>query len=226
MALPTIPAYALPTSADLPTGKVSWHLEPSRAAVLVHDMQEYFVGVYGDRPSPLPAVVSAIQQVLERARALKMPVVYTAQPPAQTPQQRRLLTDFWGPGLADEQTARVIAPLAPEPGDIRLTKWRYSAFQRSNLAELLAAEGRDQLVICGVYAHIGVQTTAVDAFMGDVQAFVLADAVADFSREHHDGALRYVAERCGRVLDTATALAELVDTSNDDQASSVAKGAA
>ena len=61
--------------------------------------------------------------------------------------------------------------------------------------------GRDQIIVCGIYAHIGVQTTAVDAFMHDIQPFVIGDAVADFSPEEHDQALRWIAGRCGVVMD-------------------------
>jgi bifunctional isochorismate lyase / aryl carrier protein len=56
-----------------------------------------------------------------------------------------------------------------------------------------AERGRDQLVGTGVYAHIGCQATAVEAFMRDVRAFLVADAVAEFSRRHHDQACEYVA---------------------------------
>ena len=90
-----------------------------------------------------------------------------------------------------------------------LVKWRYSAFQRSTFAEQLAAQGRDQLLISGVYAHIGCQATAVEAFMRDIRPFLVADAVADFSRDRHLQACEYVAQRCGAVTTTADALAAL-----------------
>lgn len=48
----------------------------------------------------------------------------------------------------------------------------------------------------GVYAHIGVMMTACDAWMRDIQAFVVADATADLSREERETALRWSAGRC------------------------------
>jgi bifunctional isochorismate lyase/aryl carrier protein len=67
---------------------------------------------------------------------------------------------------------------------------------------MLKESGRDQLIITGVYAHIGCMTTATDAFMRDIKPFFVADALADFSREEHLMSLKYVAGRCGRVVMT------------------------
>ncbi|MFE0449737.1 isochorismatase family protein [Streptomyces sp. NPDC058914] len=78
---------------------------------------------------------------------------------------------------------------------------RHNAFLRSHLGRLLRSERRDQLIICGVHAHLGVLLTAADAVMNDIQPFVVADAVADFSAEEHTLALRWAA-RSGVVCTT------------------------
>lgn len=208
MGLPSIAPYDLPR--DLPPGRVDWRPDPARAVLLVHDMQNYFADAFRRDAAPFPEVVANIATLRAACDRLGVPVVFTAQPGAQTLEQRGLLQDFWGPGIpADPRAAAIIDDLAPRDGDVLLTKWRYSAFQRTDLRRILAGRGRDQLVVTGIYAHIGCLMTACEAFMSDVQPFFVADAVADFSRDHHVQALRYAADRCARLLTTADATAAL-----------------
>ncbi|OKI28948.1 isochorismatase family protein [Streptomyces sp. CB03911] len=203
MALPTIAPYELPGPDRYPAPKVPWQVDPARAAVLVHDLQNYFLGAFPADGPPLAPALANSARVLAHARAHGMPVLYSHQRGGQTPAQRGLQLDFWGPGLpADEHAQGVPTIVAPADGDTMLLKWKYSAFARTELAELLAAAGRDQLVIVGVYAHIGVMMTACDAWSHDIQAFVVSDAVADFSAEKHLEALRWAAEKCAVVLTT------------------------
>jgi trans-2,3-dihydro-3-hydroxyanthranilic acid synthase len=196
-----IAAYPLPTTGGLPTNTAQWTLESRRAVLLVHDMQRYFLAPFA--PSVRDLLVRNCVLLRERCAALGVPVFYTAQPGDMTQQQRGLLKDFWGPGMRVDPLDRLIVPdLAPRPGDRVLTKWRYSAFFRSDLLAAMRDQDRDQLIVCGVYAHVGVLVTAIEAFTNDIQPFLIADAVGDFSAEHHRQALDYAAARCSVVTTT------------------------
>jgi Isochorismate hydrolase len=207
MAIPKLQAYALPTANDMPANKVDWAFEPERAALLIHDMQEYFLNFWGENSAMMETVVANIKALRDYAKQHNIPVYYTAQPKEQNDEDRALLNDMWGPGLTrSPEQQRVIAALAPDEADTVLVKWRYSAFHRSPLEEMLKETGRNQLIITGVYAHIGCMTTATDAFMRDIKPFFVADALADFSRDEHLMSLKYVAGRSGRVVMTESLL--------------------
>ncbi len=219
MSIPKITPYTMP-AMDSGLNKVNWRPDPSRAVLLIHDMQKYFMNFYDTSAEPVTTLVKNIQCIREQCKAAGIPVIYTAQPGDQDPADRALLTDFWGTGLkADPNLTDIIDPLAPETDDHILTKWRYSAFKRNGLKELLKEMGRDQMIICGVYAHIGCMQSAADAFMYDVQAFMVSDALADFSQAEHQMALEYVAKRCGVTLDCETVLDSLKAEESDDTAS-------
>ncbi|WP_412748036.1 isochorismatase family protein [Krasilnikovia sp. M28-CT-15] len=197
----------MPTAGDLPANTATWSIDPDRAVLLIHDMQRYFV-------EPIPAqgprdeLVHNIAAVRQWCVAAGIPVAYTAQPGGMTEEERGLLRDFWGPGMkVDPADREIVDPIGPAPDDWLLTKWRYSAFHRSDLLERMRRHRRDQLIICGVYAHVGVQMTAIDAFSHDIETFLVGDAVADFSETHHRRTLEYAADRCAVVLTAKEVLA-------------------
>ncbi|MCT6780015.1 MULTISPECIES: isochorismatase family protein [Streptomyces] len=199
--IPRIHPYALPTAAELPANTARWTPDPRRAVLLVHDMQRFFLAPFPDEVrAPLVSNAAALRDGLAAAGAQ---VAYTAQPGSMSDEERGLLMDFWGPGMRKEPADRaVVDALAPREGDWELTKWRYSAFHGSPLLERMRADGRDQLILCGVYAHVGVLMTAVEAFSHDIRTFLVADAVADFDARHHRMALEYAAARCAMVVST------------------------
>jgi bifunctional isochorismate lyase/aryl carrier protein len=212
MAIPRIESYSINPDMLAVENRVRWSLDSNRAVLLIHDMQQYFLDFYDQTQAPIPEVIRNIQQLKKLADEQEIPVVYTAQPGDQTDKDRALLTDFWGPGLtADEQITRIIPAVAPTERDTVLTKWRYSAFQRSDLLQRMQRWQRDQLIIVGVYTHIGCLQTAMEAFMSDIKAFLIGDATADFSAEEQAMGLKYVASRGGRVVTTNEAVAQLTN---------------
>ncbi|MEQ1968017.1 isochorismatase family protein [Xenorhabdus nematophila] len=203
-------SYPLPIYADLPQSTANWLPDRHRAALLIHDMQKYFVDFFKTETSPINGVISNIYMLLSIARNFNIPVFYTAQPGSMTPEQRGLLKDIWGEGMKSIDEHREIIPLlTPIKDEIVLTKWRYSAFFKSNLLNHLRDLNRSQLIICGVYAHIGCLSTAIDAYSHDIETFFVSDAVADFSEEKHHMALKMAAEICAVVASTEQIIVNL-----------------
>ncbi|MGW0831781.1 isochorismatase family protein [Streptomyces prunicolor] len=206
----------MPTAQDLPEARVTWSPDPERAVLLVHDMQEYFLRPYTPDRSPATELLHNCRLLRARCADLGVPVAYTAQPGDMSDEQRGLLKDFWGAGMSSRaEDRRIVEPLAPRPSDQVFTKWRYSALIRSGLLDLLHETGRDQLIICGVYAHVGILMTAVDAFSHDIQPFLVADAVADFSLDRHRLALNYAAQNCAALTTTRDALLALCGATDE-----------
>ncbi|MFV0435733.1 MAG: isochorismatase family protein [Leucobacter sp.] len=199
MSIPAGIDYAAPI-AELPRSRAEWTLEPHRAALLVHDLQRYFVRPFSENCAALRTAIATTAELTRLAREAGVPVFYTAQQGDQDQVERGLQRDLWGPGMSGiPEHTDIIDEVAPGPNDVVLTKHRYSAFARSDLAERLAADGRDQLIITGVYAHIGIAATALEAFQREIHPFVVADGVADFGAEQHRLALAQIAGCCGVV---------------------------
>lgn len=219
MALPAIASYPLPAAEEIPVCPAPWKLAADRAALLIHDMQKYFVNPYPRDEPPMPQVIANIAALKERCHELGIPIFFTAQKGNQFPPDRGLQADFWGPGMAgDPAHTAIVEALAPSSADIVLEKFRYSAFQRSNLERLMRARKRDQLIITGVYAHIGCLATAAEAFNRDIQPFLAADAMASFSREKHDMALACATASFAAALTTDAILRDLSEGAREEMA--------
>lgn len=217
MTIPKISPYPMPTAEVFPLNRVNWQVSPTRAALLIHDMQSYFLNFFDVHTSPITDLLQNVIAVRDCCRSQEIPIFYTAQPANQSKADRGLLNDLWGPGLSTQpHQAAIPESLKPAHSERVLTKWRYSAFQRTELQSLLKQAGRDQLILCGVYAHIGCLMTACDAFMHDIQPFLVGDAIADFSLNHHHMAMNYVAQRCGVTLSSRTLIEMLADSRYPD----------
>jgi bifunctional isochorismate lyase/aryl carrier protein len=172
--------------------------------LLVTDLQRHLVARFAAGVEPISAVLANVAALRAHGAATGIPVVYTGQSWGQADEQRGLAAAFGAQPPPTAADAAIVVEPAPGDTDVVLTTWRYSAFHRTGLAELLREWGRDQLVLAGLHARLGVLLTACDAVMRDVQAFLVADAVADRSRADHLAALAYAAGHCAAVTTTET----------------------
>lgn len=205
----TIAPYPMPTQDVVPRSAAPWSVDPDRAALLIHNMQNHLLRPFPRDHSPLVDLIGNIAALRRSARRLGLPVVFSAVPSAERPEQRGLAAEMETGPAADDPDVSITEELTPHRGEHLITNARHNAFLRSHLERILRTSGRDQLILCGVFAHSGVLLTAADAFMNDIQPFVVADAVADTSAEEHALALRWTAARGAVVSTTMTLIDEL-----------------
>ncbi|CDL79122.1 isochorismatase family protein [Xenorhabdus cabanillasii] len=201
MNIPKIESYSLKFPEFNIISRVKWKHDNNRSILLVHDMQTYFLNFF--HSDLRQELIRNCQKLIAYSRKNNIPIVYTAQRGDMTKKERGLLYDIWGKGMSrkDEHTA-IVKELAPQPEDSILAKWRYSAFHATSLGDIFLKEKRDQIILCGVFAHIGIQTSSVDAYSRDIEVFLIQDAIADFSKQIHLQALIYADKCCAKVLPT------------------------
>lgn len=158
----------------------------TRTALLVMDVQHVVVARYPDA-GYLPRLRAAI----DAARKAGVPVVYVTigfRPgrPEIDPRNKTFGALAGRPAdPAEEQAMQIPSDVAPEPGDIVVTKRRVSAFSGSDLDLLLRAQGIDHLVLTGIATSGVVLSTLRQAADLDYTLTVLADACLDADPEVH-----------------------------------------
>jgi ureidoacrylate peracid hydrolase len=169
-------------------------------AVIVIDMQNAYAspGGYLDLAGfdigGAAQVIDQSAKVLEVARAAGMPVIYfqngwdpeyvEAGGPGSPNwhKSNALKTMRARPELQGKLLARggwdyeLVDALAPQPGDIRLHKPRYSGFFSSQLDSLLRARGVRNLVFVGIATNVCVESTLRDGFFLEYFGIMLEDA--------------------------------------------------
>lgn len=196
-------------------------LDPAKTALIVVDMQHYFVTE--GMPSyckDAAGVAPNINRLAEAVRATGGSVVWiqTEAPPdagdwanrgeATQPEKwegRRKLLAKDGAGFA-------IAPCcAVEPGDAIAIKIRYSAFipYPSELSRLLETRGIDTLLITGVATSTCCESTARDASMWGYRTIMVQDGNADATERLHKHTLGKFLVAFGDVQTTDQLIAKL-----------------
>jgi len=158
----------------------------AKTALLVMDVQRFIVDRYPD-----PAYLMRLREAASAARAAGLPVIYVVigfRPghPEISSRNKTFGRLASGSGMTDSAEATQIHPdVAPEPGDIIVTKRRVSAFAGSDLDVVLRAGEIDHLVLTGIATSGVVLSTLRQAADLDFGLTVLADGCLDSDPEVH-----------------------------------------
>ena len=139
-----------------------------------------------------PAITAAekIAALKKRAKALKIPVLYTNDNFGRWRSDFKELVDHClNDGVRGEKLAHL---LRPEHDDYIVLKPKHSIFYATTLDALLTYLQVEQLILTGITADVCVQFSANDAYMRDYDLYIPADCLGSDSDEHTKNALDYM----------------------------------
>ena len=219
-------------------GRLNAHesLDPRKTALVVVDMQNYFVAE--GMPSYVPEAKTIVPNINRLARALRssggMVVwIQTEARPAEDWYNRKESMSAAGWTKRQAQLAKgsegfALFPTCEAlPGDKMAIKYRYSAFipYPSDLENLLRAHGVDTLLITGTTTSTCCESTARDASMWGYRTLMVSDGNADATDALHNHTLGKFLVTFGDVQSTDEVLAKLVKAhSVNPQSGRVAAG--
>jgi ureidoacrylate peracid hydrolase len=211
-------------------------VDPRETAVVAVDMQNDFGaegGMFAANGLPIEAARATIaptSRVLDAARAAGMTIVYLKMEFARdlsnlggpdAPCRERHLGFGVGTGnflIEGTWNTEIVPELAPRPGDVVISKHRYSGFFQTDLDRVLREREIRNLVFAGWTTSVCVESTLRDAFFRDYRCLVLSDCTAevvgsDLIRTNHEASLLVIEALFGWVTESESLLRVLTQVS-------------
>jgi len=163
----------------------SFQLSRDKAALLVIDMQRYFIDKSSDAYVPdSEKLISKIKKLVDVFMKSGRPIIYTRH--IDSDDKRNLMLRWWKGQIKEaDPMSQIIEELDAGKG-IVLIKNQYDAFLNTNLKEILQQRDIQQVVVSGVLTNLCCETTARSAFMRGFEVYFTLDGTATYKKAMHD----------------------------------------
>lgn len=168
--------------------KHSGLLDASRCVLVVIDMQDSLLKAIQCSEE----IVANTIRLVEAAKILRVPALVTVQNAARL-------------GF----TTEAIASALPE-NTAEFNKTAFSCMQCHEFADALEEHKPEQVIICGVEAHVCVSQTALDLLDSGYFVHIAADAVSSRTSDNKSIALDRIRSSGATITSTESAIFELV----------------
>lgn len=163
-------------------------LEPERCALLILDMQEYFLRPESHAFIPsAPALIPGLKRIQRRFLEAGRPVIHTRH--LNSPGRAGLMETWWKDMIRAGNPLSAVTPELSDPRVKVIVKSQYDAFFRTRLQAYLGDRNVKQLAVGGVLTHLCVETTIRSAFVRGFSCFLLLDGTATTDSAFFRGAV-------------------------------------
>ena len=189
----------------------SMHLKREKTALLVVDMQHFFL----DPASPTytcggQAIIPNLKKVIQAFRQASRPVIYSRHVHHPDGMDAGIMGWWWeGMCLEGSPESEIHRDIAPIGNEKVINKHRYSAFYNTDLETILRTLKVEDLVMTGIMTNMCCESTTRDAYFRDYRVFFTADGTGSVTEEMHLASLLNLAFGFAWVTDIDTVLAQL-----------------
>lgn len=166
----------------------TWNIAGTRTALLVLDMQNYFLTPDSHAFVPsAEAIIPHIQRLQNCFFQAGLPVIHTYHTNDTT--NAGSMNVWWRDLIAPASFLAAITDRLATKQAIMLEKHQYDAFWNTELDSLLRRQRISQVVIMGVMAHLCCETTARAAYVRGYNVLWAVDGVATYNLDFHRATL-------------------------------------
>ncbi|RWQ36026.1 MAG: cysteine hydrolase [Mesorhizobium sp.] len=202
-------------------------LVPGNTALIVIDLQEDFLSTsgyfakQGYDPSPLRAILPAVNRLIAAARAAGLKIIHTRQgyradmadmTPYEKWRRKRAGLEGTDILLRSSPGFQIVPEIDVAPEDIIVDKTCNGAFTYTDFEHVLRAQGITHLLFSGCTTDVCVHTTLREACDRNFQCLTITDACASGDRYAHEAALHMVTVEngiFGALTDSSAVIAAL-----------------
>lgn len=196
-------------------------LDASRCALILQDLQNDVIidgGAFAESGSPDHAreqnVVANARRLAETCRNRGIPVIHVwyvvdegapglklNAPLFEGVAEGALVRGSWGAAPAEG--------LEPQDGDFVIEKMRMSAWQGTNLENVLAGTGRDTIIVSGAWTNMSIEHTARTGADKGYYMVVPENGCSTMSADWHNASINYALQNVSTVTDVDSVVAAL-----------------
>lgn len=185
-------------------------VDPSRAALLLVDLQVGVTRGFDSFPHTGAEVVANAARLVSTCRDAAIPIVFVTVNYGPGNLIQVDVPSDWGNAFAPPEGWDELDPgLGAEPGDLRVVKHAMSAFYGTDLDVQLRQRGIRELIVGGIATHGGVESTARSAFDRAYAQYFVSDAMASVTLPHHQHCVEQVFPMMGHVVTTDDVVASV-----------------
>ena len=186
-----------------------WDARISNTALLVTDMQNYFLDP--DSHAFIPsahAIINNIYRLISYFRNYHKPIIFTKH---IDDEEKAGSMSWWWNDLINANTVSASLIKELDPGnDIVMVKNQYDAFYGTSLSNVLKSKKVQFVVICGVMTNLCCETSVRTAFVEGFRPVLPIDATATYSRHLHIATFRNLAFGFAPLMTTAEVIQNII----------------